>query len=140
MRFRLATFGMGESAKITYKRGGEDKETSITSIAPPDSPPRNAILITGKNPLDGATIANINPAVEVEMGLKNAPAKGVVVTSVTKNTLSARVVNVGDVLLAVNGNRITSTSEVQEQMNHQTRQGWILKIISGGQERTLMVR
>ena len=140
MRFRLATLGLGEKAEITYKRGGEEHKTTLQSITPPDSPPRNEVNITGKNPLEGAIVSNINPAVEVELGLKNAPPKSVVIKAVTPNTLSARVVNVGDIIVAINGNRITSPEQVQEELKHMTRQGWILKIISGGQERTLMVR
>ena len=140
MRFRLATIGLGEKAELTYKRAGTEGKTTIQSIQPPDSPPRNEIKIKGQNPLSGASVANINPAVEVELNLKDAPPKGVVVTAVTPNTLSARVVNVGDVILAINGNRIIGADQVQAEMEHMTRQGWILKVISGGQERTLMVR
>lgn len=140
MRFRLATLGLGEKAEVTYQRNGEEKKATITSIKPPDSPSRNEILIKGKNPLDGAKVANINPAVEAELSLKNLPAKGVVVTSVTPNTLSARVVNVGDVIIGINGDRIIGSDQVQKAMDHMTRQGWILKLITNGQERTLMVR
>ncbi len=140
LRFRLATLALGEKAELTYKRGGEDAKTTLQSILPPDVPARAPVKIKGKNPLEGATVANINPAVEVELDLKNTPSKGVVVTAVTPNTLSARVVNIGDVILAINGNRVTNAAQVQNEMDHMTRQGWILKIISGGQERTLMVR
>lgn len=140
LRFRLATIALGQDALITYKRGGETLETKIKAIAPPDSPPRATIKIKGKNPLDGASLSNINPAVEVEFGLKNAPSKGVVVTGITQGTLSARVVRVGDIITGINGNRVLSPEQAAEEMNHMTRQGWILRVISGGQERTLMVR
>ena len=140
MRFRLATLALGDKADITYKRGGKEAKTTIQSIAPPDSPPRNKVKITGKNPLEGATVANINPALELELGLKNAPSRGVVVTAVTPNTLSARVVNVGDVIVAINTNRIIGADQVQKELSHMTRQGWVLKLMSNGQERTIMVR
>lgn len=140
MRFRLATFAIGEKAELTYKRGGAESKITVQSIAPPDSPPRNEMKISGKNPLDGASVANINPAVEIELGLKSVPPKGVVVTAVTPNTMSARVVNVGDVIIAINGNRIIGADQVPKEMEHMTRQGWILKVITGGQERTLVVR
>jgi Do/DeqQ family serine protease len=140
LRFRLATIALGETAKMTYKRDGKEFETTIKAIAPPDSPPRNTLKIKGKNPLDGASLSNINPAVVVEYGLKNAPSKGVIVTAITQGTLSARVVRVGDVIIAVNGNRVSSPEDVEKELEHVTRQGWILKVISGGEERTLMVR
>ena len=140
LRFRLATIALGQEATITYKRNGANSETKIKAISPPDSPPRDTFKVKGKNPLDGASLSNINPAVEVEFGLKNAPSKGVVVTGITQGTLSARVVRMGDVIIAVNGNRVSSPEDVQKEMEHMTRQGWILKVISGGEERTLMVR
>lgn len=87
MRFRLATLAMGEKADITYRRKGEEFKTTLVSITPPDSPARNEVTITGKNPLEGAVIANINPAVELELSLKNTPPKGVVVTSVAKKSI-----------------------------------------------------
>jgi Do/DeqQ family serine protease len=140
LRFRLATIALGQEASITYKRNSKDFAAKIKTIIPPDSPARNLTKVKGKNPLDGATLSNINPAVEVEFGLKNPPSKGVVVTEVTQGTLSARVVRVGDVITAVNGNRVSTPEDVKKELEHITRQGWILKVISGGEERTLMVR
>lgn len=140
MRFRLATLALGDTSTVTYKRRGQEGTATIKAISPPDVPARHPVKIKGENPLNGATIATINPAVEVELGLKNAPSKGVVVTAVAKNTIAARVVRVGDVLLAINTNRVQTSQEVEEELKHPTRQGWILRVNSGGEERTLMVR
>ncbi len=139
-RFRLATLALGDTATVIYHRGGTDETTTLKSIAPPDSPARDSLTIKDNNPLNGATLSNINPAVEVELGLKNAPDKGVVISKIAPNTVAGRVVQVGDILLAVNGNRVTSPKQAAESLKTPTRQGWILKILSGGQERTLMVR
>jgi len=140
LRFRLATIALGQTSVIAYKRKGEDLVTELKTISPPDSPSRNTIKIKGKNPLDGASLSNINPAVEVEFGLQKAPSKGVVVTEITPNTMSVRVVRVGDIIAALNGVRVNSPEEVEEGLKHMTRQGWIIKLISGGEERTVMVR
>jgi serine protease Do len=140
MRFRLATLALGDSATVTYKRKGVEGMATIKAIAPPDIPAREPTKIKGRNPLNGATLVTINPAVEVELGLKNAPDKGVVVLSTTLNTLSARVVQAGDILLAVNGQNITSPKDAAATLKTPTRQGWVLRILSNGQERTLVVR
>jgi serine protease Do len=140
MRFRLATLALGDTASLTYLRQGVEATTTIKAVAPPDSPARDAQTIKGENPLNGATLCNINPSVEVELGLKNAPVKGVVVTAVTANTMSERVVNVGDILLAINGNRVLTPQQAAEELKHRSRQGWILRVNSGGEDRTLMVR
>jgi Do/DeqQ family serine protease len=140
LRFRLATLALGETAKIEVKRGDKTIETQITSISPPDSPPRDGLTISGDNPLNGATLSNLNPAVEVELGLKNSPDKGVVVTAINPRTMSARVLRVGDIIVAVNGSRVSSPRDVEKAIEKPTRQGWIVKVITGGQERTLMIR
>lgn len=140
MRFRLATLALGDTATIIYHRSGTDETTTLKAIAPPDVPARNPLTIKGNNPLNGATLSNINPAVEVEMGLKNAPEKGVIVTKIASNTIAQRVVRVGDVLLSANGIRISTPKQAQDALKTPTRQGWVLKILSGGQERTLVVR
>ncbi|MBL8641435.1 MAG: Do family serine endopeptidase [Alphaproteobacteria bacterium] len=140
MKFRLATLGLGEKAQLTYKRAGDTFDTTLQSIAPPDSPPRDERKISGRNPLNGARVANINPAVEVELGLKNMPSKGVVITSITPRTAASQIVNLGDIILSINGRRISDPKQVEEEMAHPGREGWILKILSSGQERTLIVR
>ncbi len=140
LRFRLATLALGETAKIDVKRGDKTIETQITSISPPDSPPRDSLTISGDNPLNGATLSNLNPAVEVELGLKNSPDKGVVVTAINPRTMSARVLRIGDIIVAVNGSRVSSPRDVEKSIEKPTRQGWIVKVITGGQERTLMIR
>lgn len=140
MHFRLATIPMGDAIVLTYNRKGQEGEITVTAVAPPDVPARNTTRIKGENPLNGATLSNINPAVEVELGLKNAPVRGLVVAAVKPNSMAARVVRVGDIVLAVNGTRVATPQDAQEQLGHPTRQGWVLKVISGGQERTLMVR
>lgn len=139
MHFRLGTLALGESATISYLRAGQAGAASFKTIAPPDSPPRDTTAVNGQNPLNGATLSNINPAVEIELGLKNAPTKGVVVSAIQSGTIAARVVNVGDVIVGINGNRVSTPQQALEELKHMSRQGWILRVNSGGEERTLMV-
>lgn len=139
-RYRMATIAQGESARIGYLRKGEMAETELKATNPPEIPPRHERVIKGSNPFQGATVANLNPALEMEMGLKNVPSKGVVVTAVTAGTLSERVLNLGDIIVAINGVTVTSSDDVQKLADKRTRQGWVLRIITNGQERTMMVR
>jgi S1-C subfamily serine protease len=54
--------------------------------------------------------------------------------------MSARVLRIGDIIVAVNGSRVSSPRDVEKSIEKPTRQGWIVKVITGGQERTLMIR
>ncbi len=140
MRFRLSMVPMGETVQITYARGGEARETSFVAIAPPDSPAREAVKVSGQNPLSGATLVNINPAVEAELGLKNTPVKGVVVADIARGSLAARVVGIGDTILAINDMAVNSPADAVRAIKTPKAQGWFLKIASGGQVRTIIIR
>ena len=140
MRFRLSMVPIKETVRISYIRDGDSKEASFTTIAPPDFPPRDAIKISGKNPLSGATLMNINPAVEAELGLKSAPAKGVVVADIARGSLAARVVTIGDTILAVNDVAVNTPADAAKAVKTAKAQGWFLKIASGGQVRTIIIR
>ncbi len=135
LRFRLAMVAIGDKAKIAYTRKGEKGEATMEAIVPPDSPARKITLIKGRNPLSGATVANVNPAVETELGLKDED-KGVVVIKVEPNSIATRVVTVGDIVLAVNKTPINASSELQGALDSAT-QGWAVKLRSKGQERVV---
>jgi serine protease Do len=138
LRFRFAMVPIGESAKIGYTRKGKAAEAEIQAIVPPDSPDRASTLIKGRNPLGGATLSNINPALSVELGLKDEDT-GVVVSAVTKNSIASQVVAIGDVIVAINGESVKSPTDVQAMLDKPAR-GWSVKIRSAGKERTLFVR
>jgi len=140
MRFRLATIPMGSEARITYMRDGKTQTTALKSIAPPDLPAREAEKISGKNPLSGATLVRINPAVEVELGLKNTPPKGVVVAEIEPNSIAQRVVRAGDVVLGINGVSIASPKDALAALKKPTPQGFILTLLSNGQQRQIIIR
>lgn len=138
LRFRFAMVPIGQNVKLTYSRKGQSDEALINAITPPDSPARSLVAIKGRNPLSGATIANINPAVEVELGLKGED-KGVVVTKVEKGSIAARILAAGDIIVSINKKPVVNTSEAQKFLDD-ARGGWILTFRTQGQERTIVAR
>src|SRR5262249_31767541 len=77
-KYRIATLPVGSSAMLGVVRKGEKLTVSMQLIAPPENPPREQTKIHGQNPLSGATIANLSPAVGEELGLHGTES-GVVV-------------------------------------------------------------
>lgn len=138
MRFRLVTVPLDGEAAITYQRQGETKTATMKAIAPPDKPARDSRTIQGQNPLSGATLSNLNPAVMVEIGLKE-DVKGAVVTDVDPRSIAARVVKPGDVVMGINKIPVDSTKDVEAALKRPAN-GWILSLFSNGQQRTLVVR
>ncbi len=140
IRFRFAMVPIGGSVKIGYDRKGEEGEADVEAIKPPDRPARMATLVKGRNPLAGATLANINPALEVELGLKGED-RGIVVAKVQKGSIASRLVSVGDIIVAINKTVLKSPTEAQNLLDSSTSQAiWALTIRSKGQERTIVVR
>ncbi len=112
--YRLATRGVGQTAILTVNRSGETLEVPVALRTAPETTPRDQITITARSPFQGATVANLSPAVAAEVGLTYRGQTGVVVTDVRPRSPAARVgLSPGDIIVAVNGAEVTGTSEVE---------------------------
>ncbi|MFC2968891.1 Do family serine endopeptidase [Acidimangrovimonas pyrenivorans] len=135
MLFRMTTIGVGATARVDYLHRGQPRTAAIRMIAPPETPPREALTITSNLVFRGLSLARINPAVIAEMGLPQT-ATGVVVTGA--RDLAAQIgLERGDILLAVNGQPIERPRDVTRAAQDRTSY-WAVDIQRGG--RTLRLR
>ncbi len=130
MKFRMATVPIGQKVDIVLLRDGTEKNFSVVMMAPPEDPPRDEVLLKEQHYLQGAVVANLNPAVSVELGLKGEE-QGVVVLSVQQGTFSARTVAPGDILLEINGQEIKEPADVEKAV-HASTQGISMVLKRGG--------
>jgi Do/DeqQ family serine protease len=136
-RYRITALPVGSTAELGIVRKGEKSSVRIELIAPPESPPRNETFVTGHNPVAGAKIANLSPAVAEEIGLQGVQ-RGVVVTQVKGGTLAAQVgLSAGDILVGINGKKITNVDDAIEVLKQQPN-GWRLTIRRGSNDITMM--
>lgn len=139
MRFRMATIPLGEQAEFAILRRGQPQTIAVSAIAPPDSPPRNDTVISGNNPLGGATVVNINPAVIVETGIRED--SGVAVTDIDRRGHAVRFVAPGDVILSINGRAVADVSSLMKMLESNSgATGWNLLISRDGRKRQIVVR
>jgi serine protease Do len=106
LRFRIATLPPGTRAELAVVRGGSPMTVALTVALPPEDPPRDARLLSGREPLAGARVANLSPALVEELGLPEADteAGGVAVLSVEPGSLAGRIgLQPADIVLALNG-------------------------------------
>ena len=97
----------------------------------PETPPRELVKITGTNPLAGASLENLSPAVDEELSLE--VSAGVVIAEVEDNSTANQLgFQKGDVLVEVNDVKIGSTREVQKALAEKARL-WKITINRGGQ-------
>jgi serine protease Do len=127
LRFRLATMPIGNTAKLTIKRQGTELIVPVELVAAPDTPEPDATALEGDNPLAGATVANVSPALAEQLGL-NGVWSGVVVVEVARNSPARRVgFRPGDLLLELNGAKL-ETVAILEQFIAAADGRWRIKV------------
>ena len=115
MRFRLATLAVGTSVPVRVVRGGKEVTLDLPLMAPPEEPPRERSILDGRQPLAGAVVGNMSPALAEEMGLADWRA-GVAVLEVQPNSFAGRFLRQGDMVLGVSGQEVKNVAELRKQI------------------------
>ena len=110
MQFRLSALGIGRQAELDVMRGARRMSLDVDLVAAPENPPRDRLVVRDLV-LRGLIGDTVNPAVIAEHGLP-PDTSGVFV--VEAGDIAARVgLQPGDVILAVNGRRVSSTQDLR---------------------------
>jgi Do/DeqQ family serine protease len=112
LRFRLATLSVGDTVPLRIVRGGKELTLQVPLMAPPEDPPRDRSALDGRQPLSGATVVNLSPAVAEEMGLIEW-RPGVAVVEVEPGSYASRFIKPGDMVIALNGKDVHSVAELK---------------------------
>src|SRR5580693_3804764 len=130
--YRFATHPIGGTSQIEVLRGGKTVKLAVPLETAPDTG-RNEIVLTSRSPFQGAKVANISPAVADEMHL-DADTEGVVVTDLADGSTAANVgFQKGDIILAVNSQKIAKTNDLEKATRDSSRL-WRIQIVRGGQQ------
>jgi Do/DeqQ family serine protease len=130
--YRFATRPLGGTAQIDAQRAGKPVKLTVPLETAPDGG-RNEIVLTSRSPFQGAKVANISPAVADELHL-DADTEGVVVTETGDDTTAANVgFQKGDIILAVNSQKIGKTSDLEKATKDSSRV-WRITLVRGGQQ------
>ncbi|MBU6457207.1 MAG: DegQ family serine endoprotease [Bradyrhizobium sp.] len=130
--FRFATRPIGGSAQIDVQRAGKALKLTIALETAPDSG-RSEIVLTSRSPFQGARVANISPALADELHL-DSDTEGVVVTDIAEDSTSANLgFQKGDIILAVNSQKIARTSDLEKATREPSRV-WRITLMRSGQQ------
>ena len=132
LRFRLATYPVGGSVRLEVLRRGEARMVTLGLQAPPEVPPRQRTLLRGRHALAGATVANLSPALAIE--LDTAPNRqGVIVLEVARRSPAARLrLKAGDIVLRVNDRDADSVDALEAVLAGSESGSWRIAIRRGG--------
>ncbi len=132
LRFRLATYPVGGSVRLGVLRRGETRTVTLGLQAPPEIPPRQMTLLRGRHALAGATVANLSPALAIELDT-DPNRRGVVVLEVARRSPAARLrLKAGDIVLHVNDREADSVDALEAALaGADESAGWRIAIRRG---------
>ena len=137
-RYRLGTTSVGSSVLFSILRKGQKLDVSVHLIAPPEDPPRQRARVTGLNPLGGAEIENLSPAVSEETGIRNLE-HGIIVSDVKEGAAAANVgIQPGDIILSINGTKLTDVNSAIAILQAPAT-SWRVAIQRGEEKMTILV-
>ena len=131
LTFAVGAHRPGDSVSLAVVRGSTPRSVRLNVDAPPTDPPADPRLLTGRNPLSGATVANVSPAEAYRRRLDPFAAHGVLVTKVGAGYGASIGVQPGDFIRAVNGQSISTTGQLQGVLSAPTG-SWALSIERDG--------
>jgi serine protease Do len=138
LNYRIATRKPGDKARLNVSSNGHARDVGVVLALPPENPRRETSTIGGRNPLTGARVENLSPAVAVDLQI-NLMAKGVVIRSVSANTPAAGYgFQPGDVVRSVNGQAMTGVGQLKHALDAAGGH-WDMVIDRGGQRMNLRV-
>ncbi len=130
--YRFATKPLGGKARVDLIRGGRELEATVALETAPEAP-LDEITIRSRSPFLGAKVANLSPALAEELKLDPA-TDGVVVLGVSDGSIAQNLgFQRGDVVLAVNNEKIARTRDLERITNKASRL-WRVTILRDGQQ------
>jgi Do/DeqQ family serine protease len=114
--YRFALKGIEGSTVLTVLRDGQRRNLRVALMPAPETRPRDPVRMRSRTPLTGATLVNMSPAVAEELEI-DVSSEGVAVSDLEEAGIAARVgFRRGDLVLAINGQKLNSTREVERAL------------------------
>jgi Do/DeqQ family serine protease len=136
LNYRVATHKAGDIVKAKVFSDGRWREATVKLALPPESPRRDTTTIGGRNPLSGARVENLSPAVALDLQM-NLFAKGVVIRSAGGSFAAQYGFQPGDIVRSINGRAVNDVGSLKGLLGN-TRH-WDLIIDRAGHRMSLRV-
>jgi Do/DeqQ family serine protease len=135
--YRFATKPLGGTAQIGIVRNSKEMTLKIALETAPEMP-RDEIVIRSRSPFMGMKVANISPALADELRISES-LEGVVVVDLEGGSLAQNLgFQKGDVIAAVNSEKITRTRDL-DRIAREANRRWAITLVRGGQTITVQL-
>ena len=108
LRYRIATLALGKTFSMEVIRNGKPAILRFKTKAPLSKPQPNTLEVKGRNPFNGAVLANLSPAFALDNGLDDMK-RGVVIVRSRRGSVAERLgLKKGDIVLTINSKKISA--------------------------------
>ena len=135
---RIATLPVGDQVVLRVWRGNKTLALNLKLEAAPEIPKRNIKALDGEQPLQGAQVANMSPALadELDLGLF---FDGVFILAIKRGSPANRLgFQRGDIVRSVNGKNTPNVKKLIKVLG-QTVERWRISIERAGKMRDLVI-
>ncbi|MEB3702699.1 Do/DeqQ family serine endopeptidase [Candidatus Bealeia paramacronuclearis] len=125
---------------VTFKvyRNGKEKNIQVNMKAPPEASNLDSYEIQGKNPLTGAVVAELSPALALDLGA-DPLKRGIVILDIKPNSLAENLkLNVGDIIHNINEQELIILGDFFKIVKA-APQKWSIKFFRNNKHLTLEV-
>lgn len=131
LRFKIATLGIGGSGKLGVLRQGRELSLTFPLERPPEEPARDITELGGQNPLSGATVANLSPALAEEISI-DPMQRGVIVLGMDRRSRARRHgLRPADIIVQLNDRKIDTVATLREILRN-ARAPWSFSVRRDG--------
>ena len=138
LRHRIATLPVGESAAVRVWRSGKIRAVGLQLAPPPEQPPRMEMELQGDQPLSGAVIVNMSPALAEEI-TADPFLEGVLLLRIKHGSPANRLgFRAGDFIRSINSHSVSRVRELKKQLDRKTDR-WRITILRNGRSQELVI-
>jgi Do/DeqQ family serine protease len=135
LNYAVGAHKPGDTIRLTVRRDGSEQAMEVRAEAPPSQPAKDERTLSGRNPLQGATVINLSPATADELGVDPFLGRGVLITNISNGIAAQAGLRPGDLVRAINGKPVNTVSDLAAALTGGGR-GWSVTIERGGQRVT----
>jgi len=132
--YAAQTRRIGDTLTVRLRRNGAERTAPVKLQPAPASPPRDTHTLTGRQPLQGATVVNLSPAVADEYGL-DPFLRGVMVVKTGEGVAARLGFQAGDIIRKIDGRPVATVGELMSALA--TPAIYSLTVERNGQEITV---
>ncbi len=136
-RYRIGTRMVEGSADLIVMRRGQEIAIALPLERAPEVPPRDERMLDGRQPLAGAMVANLSPALAEEIGMERW--SGVIVVRVGRRGVARRLgFRPGDIIRSIGNQKVESAAHLA-QLVSAPRKRWRIVLERGGRNLSVEV-